>query len=97
MIPGITTKLSESLVASAATIEVKTDLVRVSGTTSIATIAPPHYGGGFSGIVILVPVDGNVATLTTGNIAVAVTMAQNRSTVLVFSKATSTWYPGAIS
>lgn len=97
MIPGLTSKLSESTVASAATIEVKTDQVLVTGTTSIASIKPPHYGGGFSGFVIIVPTDGNVATLTTGNIAVAVTMPQNRATLLTFSKKNGTWYPGAIS
>jgi hypothetical protein len=96
MLPGITSKLSEAAVASAATITQETDLIRVTGTTSIATIRP-NFGGGFSGICVLVPVDGTVATLTTGNIAVAVSMAQNRATVLVFSKKTGTWYPGAIS
>jgi hypothetical protein len=96
MIPGLTTKLSESVVASAASIDPKTDLIRVSGSTSIATIIP-HFGGGFSGILIIVPTDGTVATLTTGNIAVAVSMAVSRATVLVYSKAADKWYPGAIS
>ena len=95
MIPGTTTKLSES-VSAAATIDPKTDLIRVTGSTAIATLNP-HYGGGFSGICVLVPVDGTVGLLTTGNIAVAVTMAQNRATVMVYSKATGVWYPGAIS
>lgn len=96
MFPGTTTKLSEDLIASAATVTVKADLVRITGSTAIATINP-NFGGGFSGIVILVPTDGTLGLLTTGNIAIAVTMAQNRATVLVFSKKTSTWYPGAVS
>lgn len=96
MLPGSTTKLSESVLASAATIDPKTDLVRLTGSTDIATINP-HYGGGFPGIIILVPTDGTLGLLTTGNISVAVTMAQNRATVLVYSKATGVWYPGAIS
>jgi len=97
MIPGTTTKLSESTIASAASIDVKTDLVRVTGTTSIATILP-HFGGGFSGILFLVPIDGNVATLTTGNIVgSAVTMLQNKVTVLVFSKTDAKWYSHALS
>lgn len=96
MIPGTTTKLSEQTLASAASISPKADLVKVTGTTSIATITPA-FGGGFSGILVIVPEDGNVATLTTGNIAVAVTMAQNRASVLVYSKENNVWYPGAIS
>lgn len=96
MIPGITSKLSEQLVASAATIDAKTDLIRLTGTTSIETITP-NLGGGFSGILFIVPTGGNVATLTTGNITVAVTMPDERVTMLVYSKEDAVWYPGAIS
>lgn len=96
MFPGTTTKLSEDIVASAASITVRADLVRVTGSTAIATILD-QFGGGFSGLLFLVPTDGTVATLTTGNIAKAVTMAQNQVCVFVFSKKTGTWYPGAIS
>jgi len=96
MFPGTTTKLSEELLASAASISPKHDMVRLSGSTAIATIVP-EFGGGFSGVLFLVPVDGTLGLLTTGNIAIAVTMAQNRVTVLVYSKAAGVWYPGAIS
>jgi uncharacterized membrane protein len=96
MFPGITTKLSQDTVASTTTVEVKADLLHVTGTTNIATLNP-HFGGGFSGVVFIVPTDGTVNTVTTGNISVAVAMAQNRVTVLVWSKKNSTWYPGAIS
>jgi len=96
MIPGLTTKLSEEVIASAATIYPKTDLVRVTGTTNIATITPA-FGGGFSGILFVVPVDGTVNTVTTGNILVAVAMPVNRATLLVYSKVANKWYPGAIS
>lgn len=96
MIPGTTTKLSEETLASTTSISPKADLVKVTGTTSIATINP-SFGGGFSGILILVPVDGDIDVLTTGNVAVAVTCAEDRATVFVFSKADALWYPGAIS
>ena len=96
MFPGTTTKLSEETIASAATVEVKADLVHLTGSTALATITP-KFGGGFSGIVILVPTDGTLGLLTTGNIAIAVTMAQNRATALVYSKSAGVWYPGAIS
>jgi len=96
MIPGLTTKLSEELITTAATIKPMTDLVRLTGTTSIATIVPA-FGGGFSGILVIVPTGGAVATLTTGNISLAVTMPDKRATVLVYSKKDALWYPGAIS
>jgi hypothetical protein len=97
MIPGFTTKLSEETLASAATIYPKKDLIILTGTTALATIVPA-YGGGFSGVLFIVPTNAaGVATLTTDNIGVAVTMAQFRVTVLVWSKSQSKWYPGAIS
>lgn len=96
MFPGTTTKISETVQASAATIVAKTDLIRLSGSTDIATITP-NYGGGFSGVLFLVPTAGTLGLLTTGNIAIAVTMPQDRVTVLVYSKAADKWYPGAIS
>lgn len=96
MIPGTTTKISESVVASATTIDIKTDMVFLTGSTAIATIRP-HFGGGFSGIVVLIPSDGTLATTTAGNISIVVTMPQNRATVLTYSKRTGVWYPGAIS
>lgn len=96
MIPGTTTKISEQTLASAATIYPKTDLVTLTGSTAIADIIP-SYGGGSSGVLFLVPQDGTLGLLTTGNIAIAVTMPQNQVTVLVFSKENDVWYPGAIS
>lgn len=95
MIPGITSKLSQSTVASTTTISPKTDMIRVTGTTDIATIRPAYAG--FSGILFVVPVDGTVNTVTTGNIPVAVAMAINRVTVFVYSKKDNKFYPGAIS
>lgn len=96
MFPGTTTKLSEGTVASTTSITATSDIVYVTGTTDIATIIP-HFGGGFSGLCIVVPTSGAVNLLTTGNIAIAVTAALSRATVLVYSKANSVWYPGAIS
>ncbi len=95
MFPGLTTRLSESEIASAATIEPVTDLVGLTGSTAIATITPPYAG--FSGIMILVPKDGTIGLLTTGNIALAVTIPQNQNCVIVYSQKDEVWYPGAIS
>ena len=95
MIPGTISKLSEDTLASAATIYPKSDLVNLTGSTAVATIVPPYEG--FSGILVLTPTDGTLGLLTTGNIAIAVTMPLNRATFLVYSKANDVWYPGALS
>ena len=52
MFEGIVSKLSETTMASAATIAPQTDLVILTGTTAIATIKPP-VNGGFSGILFV--------------------------------------------
>lgn len=92
---GTISKLSEEVLASATTISPKKDFVYVSGSTQIETIRPPF--GGFSGILVLVPKDGGIVLGTAGNVAVGATIAQNRSCLLVYSKARDKWYIGAIS
>lgn len=91
MIPGTTSKFSESTVASAATIDAKTDIIKVTGTTGINTINP-NFGGGFGGQVVLIPVDGGVVLGTTGNILVGITAAVNRAVILTYLKSTAKWY-----
>lgn len=95
MIPGTTSKLSEEVLAAATTITPKSDLVRLTGTTAIATIVPPYAG--FSGLLFIVPTGGNVATTTAGNISVVQTMLNNQLTVLVYSKLANKWFPHALS
>lgn len=99
MIPGITSKISESIVAFATTISPKTDLVHVTDTTSstVATTIIPPYAG-FSGIMVIVNRSGNnIATLTTGNILTAVTIGQNVAIVLTYSKLLNKWIVGALA
>lgn len=96
MFPGLTTKISEAVVASTTQISAKTDLIVLTGTTAINEITP-NFGGGFSGVLFLVPVDGTVALQTGQNIVAAVTMLQNRVTVLVYSKSEQLWFPHALS
>jgi hypothetical protein len=97
MIPGITTKISESTLVTATTITPLTDLVIVTGTTNVATIVPPpNWGGVSAGVMILVSTSG-FSTVTTGNIALAVTLAAGKTCLFVYSQTQSTWYPGTIS
>lgn len=90
MIPGTTSKLSESTLASAASISPKTDIVLVTGAVQINTIVPA-FGGGFSGFLVLVPVSGAVTLGTSGNINVGIAAAQNRAVFLVFVRSLGKW------
>lgn len=100
MIPGLTTKVSEELLALTTTIKPKSDVVHITSTTSTTVLATitPTFGGGFSGLLVLVNRSGNnITTVTTGNIQRAATIPVDLATVLVYSKSTGKWYPGAIS
>lgn len=91
MFPGITSKLSRSVIASATTISPQTDLVRVTGTTAIATINP-FFGGGQSGVLFLEP-EGAFTFTTAGNIAITSTATAGKLMVLVYDNVTTKWYP----
>lgn len=97
MIPGSVSKLVEApIVTAAATIgPIDGDVVRVAGSTTIATIKPP-LNGGFSGWLIMVPAT-TVATTTSGNIVNDVTMPANQATLLVYVASLGKWVVGAIS
>jgi hypothetical protein len=90
MIPGTTTKLSESTVASAASIDAKTDIVLVTGTTQVNTIRP-NFGGGFSGFLVLVPQGATLVLGTSGNILVGITAVINRPVFMVYIKSLAKW------
>jgi len=91
MFQGLTTKLSESVVASAATISPKTDIIHVTGTTPIVNINAT-FGGGFSGILFIVPV-GAFTTTTAGNINNVSTGIVGQLMIMVYSKTNKKWYP----
>ncbi len=96
MIPGLTTRLSESQLVTATTISPKSDVVFVSGTTAVATIIPPFEG--FSGMIFIVATDAaGFATTTAGNIALVVSLTTSKATAFIYSKKNALWYPGAIS
>jgi hypothetical protein len=93
MFPGITSKLSESVVASASTITAKTDFIRLTGVTTIDKIVPQF--GGFSGLLFITPTDGdiNFSTGGGGNISIGFSLTQNQLALLVYSKSRGLWYP----
>ncbi len=90
MIPGTQTRLTKSTVASADTISVRTDIIKVTGSTQINTILSPLMGTPM--MVVLIPVDGAVVLGTTGNILVGITMAVNRAVWLVWDNTVGKWY-----
>jgi len=96
MYPGQFARIGpDNAVASTTTITLNGDFVRVTGTTNIATITPPP--GNICTVIFVVPVDGTVNTVTTGNIARAAAMPVNLATIFIWSPITSKWYPGPIS
>jgi len=90
MFPGLTTKLSEKTVASAATIVADADVLFVTGSTQIDDIVPKT--GGFSQLLGIVPVSGSLTLSSSGNIAVGDALSQNRLTWLIYSKERDSWY-----
>ena len=90
MIPGSVSKLTESTIASAASITAKTDIVKVTGSTQINTILP-GLGTAQSQLLILVPTDGAVTLGTSGNINVGIAMAQNRAVFMVYVRSLGKW------
>ena len=90
MIPGRTTKLSESTVASADAIDAKSDIVLVTGGVAVNTIRP-NFGGGFSGGIVLIPVSGALTLGTTGNILVGLAAVQNRSVHMTYVRSLGKW------
>ena len=99
MIPGIQTKVSEEVIALTTTITSLADVSHVTDTTSttvLATILAPLQA--FSILKIVINRSGaNMTTVTTGNIATAVTLGTNVAILFTWSKLTGKWYPGALA
>ena len=76
------------VIASALTINPKSNVVFVSGTAAIQNITVPYFG--FSGSITLLPT-GAFTTITGGNIALASTAVVGKA--LTMTIVGSTWYP----
>lgn len=86
--PGAVDRLTEETVASATTIVAKSDVIRLTGSTAIATIIPRS---GFGQNLVLIPVDGTVVLGTGGNILVGISAVVNRGVVMTFVKSMNKW------
>ena len=90
MFPGSVSKMSVQIVATAATIRAKTDVIKLTGAVQIDTIVPA-YGKQFCQFLVLIP--GAAVTLSAaGNIAVGIAAAINRAVFLVYDPVTDKWY-----
>ena len=92
MIPGTQSKSSEETVASADTINVKADLIKITGSTQVETILSPLLLNRGGAVIFLVATDGAVVLGTSGNILVGQSLAQNRLYMLVYSATADKWY-----
>jgi hypothetical protein len=78
-------------IASATTIQPRTPVVFVSGTTNVVTITPPAEMVG-GGQITIIPT-GLWSTTTAGNIALATTAVVSKALIMTYDKATDKWYP----
>lgn len=92
MIPGSPSRTTEENVASADVINVRTDLVRLTGSTTINTILSNLFLNKGGVVIGLVAVDGAITLGTSGNILVGQNLAQNRLYFLMYSAVTGKWY-----
>jgi hypothetical protein len=90
MIPGTVSRLTESTIASADKITVKTDVVKVTGSTAVNTILP-GLGTAQSQFLILIPVTGALTLGTSGNILVGLAAAVNRAVYLTYIRSLGKW------
>lgn len=96
MIPGYgSTRLKEDVVASATSITVKGDLVRITGTTAVQTIFSPLMVGRDCNLIFVYTPDAGVTLGASGNIAVSQALVTNRLYAYVFSHIAGKWIPMA--
>ena len=97
MIPGYgASRLREEIVASAATIIVKADLIRLTGSTQVDNMFTPLNMGRDGVLVFIYASDGPVTISAAGNVAVLQILAQNRLYVYAFSNIAAKWIPHGV-
>ncbi len=82
-------------IVAAATISPVTSVVFVSGSTAVATINPPVRAP--HNLVLIFTDEAPGELPTTGNIATAVTPAQNTALLVTYEPRTNKYYPAAVS
>lgn len=97
MIPGYgSSRLREDVVASAATITVKGDLIRLTGTTQVDTILSPINVGRDGFLVFFYTPDAGVTISNAGNVAVSQALVTNRLYAYIYSNIAAKWLPHGV-
>lgn len=97
MIPGYgPSRLREDVVASAASIVVKGDLIRLTGATQVDNIFTPVNMGRDGVLIFIYASDGAVTISAAGNVAVLQNLAQNRLYAYAFSSVANKWIPHGV-
>lgn len=97
MIPGYgSSRLKEDVVASAATILIKGDLVRLTGTTQVDNMFSPVNMGRDGVLVFIYTPDAGVTISAAGNVAVSQALVTNRLYAYVFSNIAAKWIPHGV-
>ncbi|SRR5258706_8537618 len=97
MIPGYgSSRLKEEIVASAATILVKADLVRLTGTTQVDNMFSPINMGRDGLLIFIYTPDAGVTISAAGNIAVSQALVTNRLYAYAFSNIAGKWIPHGV-
>ena len=97
MIPGYgPSRLREEVVASAATIILKGDLIRLTGSTQVDNMFTPVNMGRDGVLVFIYASDGAVTISAAGNVAVSQSLAQNRLYAYAFSNVAAKWIPHGV-
>lgn len=97
MIPGYgSSRLKEESVASAATIRVQSDLVRITGVTQVDNILHPLAAGANSLLIFVYTNGGGLTISAAGNVAVAQALVTNRLYAYVWSDLAQKWIPHGV-
>ncbi len=97
MIPGYgVSKMKEDVVASAASIDIKSDLVRITGTTQIDNMVSPMLVGRDAILIFVYTPDAGVTISADGNVAVSQALVTNRLYAYVYSVLAAKWIPHGV-
>ena len=98
MIPGYgPSRLREEVVASAASIVLKGDLVRLTGTTQVDNMSTPVHMGRDGVLVFIYTPDAGVTISAAGNVAVSQALVTNRLYAYAFSSVANKWIPHGVA
>ena len=98
MIPGYgSSRLKEEVVASAATIQLKADLIRLTGVTNVDTVLHPLQAGANGLLIFVYTPDAGVTITAAGNVAVAQALVTNRLYAYCWSPTAQKWIPHGVA